>query len=106
MRERNLNILSEAPKRHKIDSSTLEYDDYTLEGKKGPNLLSNDSKVNLEVKEPSHKISESFSEDSTIDFKTSERSHIPSAQTEAQSNKIYFGQDFRTGENLHYSNRI
>lgn len=77
VRERNLNVLSEAPKRHKIDSSTLEYDDYTLEGKKGPNLLSNDSKVNLEVKEPSHKISESFSEDSRIDFKTSERSeHI------------------------------
>jgi len=74
VRERNLNVLSEAPKRHKIDSSTLEYDNYTLEGKKGPNLLSNDSKVNLEVKEPSHKISESFSEDSTIDFKTSERS--------------------------------
>ena len=37
-------------------------------------MTSNDSKVNLEVKEPSHQISKSFSEDSKIDFKDSKPS--------------------------------
>ncbi len=56
------------------------------------NLLSNDSKVNLEVKEPRHPISESLSEASQSPFKTAERSeeyNIPSDQDKAQ-NRLNF----------------
>ena len=49
-----------------MDYSTLKNE----KSLQSANLLSNDSKVNLEVKEPRHPISESLSEDSTIDFKT------------------------------------
>ena len=55
-------------------------------------MLSNDSKVNLEVKEPRHPISESLSEASQSPFKTAERSeeyNIPSDQDKAQ-NRLNF----------------
>jgi len=82
VRQRNLNVLSEASKRPKIDFSTLEQGvAYTLEGKKGPYLPENHPKRSSaglsEVKDSNVllKHGASFdSEMSKIHFKTSERS--------------------------------
>ena len=59
------------------DNKTIQQDDSTFKAQnslQSPDLTSNDSKVNLEVKELSHQISKSFSEDSKIDFKDSKPS--------------------------------
>jgi hypothetical protein len=66
--------------------------DYPLKNEKSlqsPNLLSNDSKVNLEVKEPRSDISKSLSDSSKIDFKTPSKSqNLSSNQNKAQKGTL------------------
>ena len=87
-RERNLNILSEAPRRSKIGSSTLEQGNYTLKENQGSYLPQNDSQANFEVQDIPTMESKSVSEASKIDFtplSKSEGYNISSNPTTAQN---------------------
>ena len=91
----NQNVLSEATRSSQKVSLISQQGDSTLKSEKSlqsANLLSNDSKVNLEVKEPRHPISESLSEDKIRPLEPlsdSQQYNIPSDQEKAQ-NRVNF----------------